>query len=97
MFYAGIGGNGNTTTRFRRYDGSGARLLLREYLDAPWLLRANHPYRIRIVVDGAGTRVLADGVPYFAAPDRIARAGWFGLRTTKSRQRISDFAVYRLP
>jgi hypothetical protein len=97
MFYAGIGGNGNTTTRFRRYDGTGARLLLREYLDTPWLLRANHPYCIRIVVDRSGTRVVVDGVQYFAAPDRIATAGWFGLRTTKSRQRIEDFAVYRLP
>src|SRR6187551_3430900 len=27
-YYVGYGGNGNTTTRFRRYDGSGARPLL---------------------------------------------------------------------
>jgi len=96
MFYAGIGGNGNTTTRFRRHDGSGARVLLGEYLQAPWLLRANHPYRVRIVVDGAGTRLYVDNVLYFAAAGRIAPSGWFGLRTTKSRQRVEDFTVFRL-
>ena len=96
MYYAGIGGNGNTTTRFRRLDGSGARQLLQEYTAAPYLLRANHPYRIRIVVDGAGTRLYVDGVQYFSATGAVADSGWFGLRTTKSRQRIADFAVFRL-
>jgi hypothetical protein len=96
MFYAGIGGNGNTTTRFRRYDGTGKRELLQEYLDAPWLLKANQPYRVRIVVDGAGTRLYVDNVQYFASAERLG-AGLFGLRTTLSRQRVSDFVVYRLP
>jgi YetA-like protein/Domain of unknown function (DUF6250) len=96
MYYAGIGGNGNTTTRFRRLDGSGTRQLLCEYTAAPYLLRANHPYRIRIVVDAAGTRLYVDGVQYFSAAGAVADSGWFGLRTTKSRQRITDFAVYRL-
>ena len=96
MYYAGIGGNGNTTTRLRRLDGSGERHLLHEYTAAPYLLRPNHPYRIRIVVDGAGSRLYVDGVQYFSAAGAVAEAGWFGLRTTKSRQRISDFAVYQL-
>jgi hypothetical protein len=95
MFYAGIGGNHNTTTRFRRYDGSGERILLQEYTDKPWLLRPNHPYRIRIVVDAAGTRLYVDNVQYFSARERVG-AGFFGLRTTLSRQRISDFAVHSL-
>ncbi len=95
MFYAGIGGNHNTTTRFRRYDGSGERILLQEYTEGPWLLRANHPYRVRIVVDGAGTRLYVDNVQYFASRERVG-AGLFGLRTTLSRQRIADFAVYSL-
>jgi hypothetical protein len=95
MFYAGIGGNHNTTSRFRRLDGSGERRLLQEYTDQPWLLRANHPYRVRIVVDGAGTRLYVDDVQYFASRDRVG-AGLFGLRTTLSRQRIADFTVVRL-
>lgn len=96
MYYAGIGGNGNTTTRFRRLDGSGERRLLQEYTAAPYLLRANRPYRVRIVVDGAGTRLYVDGVQFFAGAGAVADSGWFGLRTTQSRQRITDFAVYRL-
>lgn len=96
MFYAGIGGNGNTTTRFRRYDTTGARPLLQEYTDKPWLLRANTPYRVRIVVDAAGTRLYVDNVQFFASTERIG-PGLFALRTTESRQRVSDFVVYRLP
>ncbi|WEF35112.1 exo-rhamnogalacturonan lyase family protein [Pseudoduganella chitinolytica] len=96
MYYAGIGGNGNTTTRFRRLDGSGTRELLQEYTAAPYLLRPNRPYRIRIVVDGAGTRLYVDGVQFFGAAGAVADGGWFGLRTTKSRQQVSDFVVYRL-
>jgi hypothetical protein len=95
MFYAGIGGNHNTTTRFRRYDGSGERILLQEYTDSPYLLKANHPYRVRIVVDGEGTRLYVDGVQYFTSRQRLG-AGLFGFRTTQSRQRITDFAVYSL-
>ncbi|TWI67322.1 hypothetical protein IP91_01435 [Pseudoduganella lurida] len=96
MFYAGIGGNANTTSRFRHYDGSGKRILLQEYLDAPWLLKANQPYHVRIVVDGGGTRLYVDNVPYFASPERLG-PGLFGLRTTLSRQLVSDFTVHRLP
>lgn len=96
MYYAGIGGNGNTTTRFRRLDGSGTRQLLQEYTAAPYLLRPNRPYRIRIVVDGAGTRVYVDGVQFFGAAGAVAESGWFALRTTKSRQRVTDFVIYRL-
>ncbi|WP_338762502.1 DUF6250 domain-containing protein [Massilia sp. METH4] len=96
MFYAGIGGNHNATTRFRRYDGTGERILLQEYTDKAYMLRPNHPYRVRIVVDAAGTRLYVDNVQYFASRERVG-GGFFGIRTTLSRQRVSDFAVYRLP
>lgn len=39
LFYMGFGGNTNTTTRFRLYDGKGNRLLLKEYLNQPFLLK----------------------------------------------------------
>jgi hypothetical protein len=97
MYYAGIGGNTNTTTRFRRYDGTGARILLQEYLTAPYLLVANHPYKIRIVVDGAGTSVSVDGQQYFSAAADVTGGGYFGFRTTQSRQKIENFSVTELP
>ncbi|MCX6956516.1 MAG: DUF6250 domain-containing protein, partial [Verrucomicrobia bacterium] len=46
-YYVGYGGNTNSTTRFRRYDGSVERPLLPEHdlSDPKLLLVANHPYR----------------------------------------------------
>ncbi|MET0322979.1 MAG: DUF6250 domain-containing protein, partial [Duganella sp.] len=96
MFYAGVGGNGNTTTRFRYYDGTGERKLLQEFLGQEHLLRANHPYRIRIAVDARGTRLYVDDRELFAAPGPQAGGGYFGLRTTQSRQKVEDFAVRRI-
>ena len=97
LFYAGIGGNGNTTTRFRYYDGSGERGLLQEYLVAPYLLRANHAYQIRLLVNAAGTALYIDGQRFFGASGPIARTGYFGFRTTKSRQKIQHFTVTTFP
>jgi hypothetical protein len=94
MYYAGIGGNTNSTTRFRRYDGK-ERKLLKEYLQAPYLLKPNTPYRIRTVVDGQGTRIYVNDALYFAAPG-APLGGYFGFRTTQSRQKITDFQVRRL-
>ncbi len=97
LFYAGIGGNTNSTTRFRYYDGSGERKLLQEYTTPEYLLKANHPYRIRIVVDAQGTRLYVDDRLYFSVPGPQAGGGYFGLRTTQSRQKIENFIVRRIP
>jgi hypothetical protein len=97
LFYAGIGGNTNSTTRFRYYDGSGERKLLQEYTTQDYLLKANHPYRIRIVVDAQGTRLYVDYRQYFSAPGPQAGGGYFGLRTTQSRQKIEHFVIRRIP
>lgn len=97
LFYAGIGGNDNTTTRFRHYDGSMRRPMLADYTAASWLLRGNHRYRIRIVVDGRGTRFYLDGRPCFAAALDAPGDGYFAFRTTASRQTVSDFSIRRLP
>jgi hypothetical protein len=96
MFYAGIGGNTNTTSRFRYYDGSGERKLLQEYLAPDYLLKSNHPYRIRIVVDARGTRLYVDEREFFSAPGPLAGGGYFGFRTTQSRQKIEHFEVRRV-
>jgi hypothetical protein len=96
LFYAGIGGNTNSTTRFRYYDGSGARNLLREYTASEYLLKAGHPYRIRIVVDARGTHLYVDDKVYFDAPGPLLGGGYFGFRTTQSRQTVKDFVVRRL-
>jgi hypothetical protein len=96
LFYAGVGGNTNSNSRFRYYDGSGERKLLQEYTAPEYLLKANHPYRIRIVVDAQGTRLFVDDKQYFSAPGPQAGGGYFGLRTTQSRQKIENFSVRRI-
>ncbi|MEX4002192.1 DUF6250 domain-containing protein [Paraburkholderia sp. EG285A] len=97
LYYAGVGGNDNTTTRFRHYNGTPSRPLLAEYTTPPWLLRGNHAYHVRIVVDANGTRFYLDGKPCFAAAGPLPDAGWFGFRSTASRQTIRDFAIRTLP
>ena len=56
LYYMGYGGNYNSTTRFRRYDGNEAGItdpkarpaIWKEYTDADHLLKANHWYHIKI-------------------------------------------------
>jgi hypothetical protein len=97
-YYVGYGGNANTTTRFRRYDGSGARPLLPEHdLSAPdFLLVPDRTYRITLIADGTRARYLRDGdvIFDFADPAPLTE-GWFGFRTVNSRIEIRNFEVRR--
>jgi len=96
LYYVGIGGNRNTTTRLRRYD-DGRRELVGEFLDAPHLLVPNRDYRIEIAVFDGCTRVRVDGVDWFTYRDpRPLTQGYFGLRTTWSRQTVGDLTIQRL-
>lgn len=96
-YYVGQGGNENTTTRFRRYAGGGAKPLRPEHdlRDVASLLEGNRAYRIRIVAQEDGvTRYYRDGVLVFEFKDPAPlRSGWFGFRTVKSHLRIRDFKV----
>lgn len=97
LYYAGIGGNGNTTTRLRRYGGNGERVLLGDSSDARHLLRPNHDYVVEVAVFRGCTQVALDGEVLFSHRDpQPLRSGQFGLRTTWSRQEIRDFQVFRL-
>lgn len=96
-YYVGCGGNGNSTTRFRRYDGKGARPLLPEHdrQEKEALLEAGRPYVIEITVDAQGRTTWArDGKVWFDYLDpEPLREGWFGFRTVWSRIEIRDFVV----
>jgi hypothetical protein len=96
-YYVGYGGNGNTTTRFRRYDGTGARPLdpQHDLSDPRFLLRPDHDHRIAL-------RMSADGEARFTCDDQTLfrfrdpaplRAGWFAVRTVRSRLELADFTV----
>ena len=97
-YYVGYGGNNNTTTRFRRYDGHGARPLLPQHdLAAPqFLLQPRHAYHITLVAGADGhVQFIRDGEVVFDWTDpEPLRSGWFGFRTVWSRIEISDFSVH---
>ena len=106
MYYLGYGGNSNTTTRFRRYDGnedavddeSQRPAIMREYTDAAHLLKANHWYHWKIVSSQGHTRFYVDGELVVDYHDPMPmKDGWFGFRTTWSRVRIAHFRSYPSP
>ena len=97
LYYVGFGGNSNTTTRFRKYDGSGKKPLLQEYLDSAHLLKPNHTYHIIITVYNGRTTFITGGEVIFDWSDpKPLTSGYFGFRSTSARHAISNFRVYRL-
>lgn len=97
LYYVGMGGNTNTTTRFRRYEGNGNRTLLQEYKDTAHLLQPNREYKITIMVKNGVSSYFVDDVPYFQFADPAPlTSGYFGFRSTWSRQEISHLRIYQL-
>ena len=96
MYYVGMGGNHNTTTRMRRYDGSELKIV-GEYTDPAHLLEANKVYHITIIVGDGLSRFLVDGAEFFSfTDDKPFNEGWFAIRSTKSRQRIDNFKIWQI-
>ena len=97
MYYVGMGGNYNTTTRMRRYDGRGELKIVGEYKDSAHLLKANTVYHIRILFINGRTAFFVNGEKYFEFNDPAAfTEGWFAIRSTKSRQLIDDVRIWQL-
>lgn len=96
MYYAGVGGNSNTSTRLRRY-GGGQRVLVGERLEPEWMLQPNRDYRVEIAVYRGCTRMRIDGREVFAYRDRqpLTR-GYTGFRSTWSRQTIDNLTIHQL-
>jgi len=98
LYYVGCGGNSNTTTRFRRYTGTGDKPLLPEFdlKDPGFLLQPNHTYKIMLVAAAGRAQYFRDGVRIFdyADPDPLTR-GWFGFRTVHSHIEIKHFRVWQ--
>jgi len=98
LFYVGIGGNNNSTTRFRRYDGSGERILLAEKNEKPFLLEAGRSDTISTFVRTSKrqTEVWMNGKLLFADEHIQNTKGYFGLRLTASRQVIKWLTISKL-
>ncbi|MFC3356375.1 DUF6250 domain-containing protein [Sphingobacterium zeae] len=98
LFYVGIGGNNNSTTRFRRYDGSGERILLAEKNEKPFLLEAGRSDTISTFVRASKrqTEVWMNGKRLFVEEGIQNTKGYFGLRLTASRQVIKWLTLSKL-
>ncbi|MEO6244573.1 MAG: DUF6250 domain-containing protein, partial [Opitutaceae bacterium] len=97
-YYVGYGGNNNSTTRFRRYDGSAARPLLPEHdlSDQQFLLEGNRTYRIRLVARDGVAEYWRDGERIFSFRDPSPLAeGWFALRTVRSHLVVKNLVIKR--
>ena len=95
-YYVGYGGNKNSTTRFRRYDGSSERPLLPEHdLNAKkFLLAPNHTYRIRLVAREGIAEYWRDGEKIFTFRDPAPlTGGWFASRTVRAHLVIRDLRI----
>jgi hypothetical protein len=94
-YYVGLGGNTNSTTRFRRYIGeSGNRPLLPQHdLTAKeFLLVPNARQTIQLLVAGRTIGYYRDGRQLFAFDDPAPYTrGWFAFRTVHSHIRILAF------
>jgi len=94
LYYAGVGGHDNTTTRFRRYRHGTDKSVLQEYTDRAHLLEGNKVYSVKIVVRDGRTSFSINGVQYFEYADTVPlKEGYFAFRTTRSRQRITNFRI----
>ena len=102
LYYVGFGGNYNTTTRFRRYDGNEAGIsdeslrpeILKEYTDEKHLLRGNHWYHIVVSSNNGKVTCSVDGEKFVDWTDKNPlEGGWFGLRTTLSEVWMKNFKV----
>lgn len=98
-YYVGYAANNNTTTRFRRYDGTSARPLLPEHdLSAPeYLMRRDMAVKIRIIARDGVAEYWRNGERVFSYNDPTPlMSGWFAFRTVRSHLRIEDFKVESL-
>jgi hypothetical protein len=99
-YYVGLGGNGNTTTRFRRYIGDvQLRPLLPEHdlRDPADMITPNVSQTIRLLAADHLVQYYRDDKRLFELTDADPyTSGWFAIRTTQNHMLIRHFHVYRL-
>ena len=103
MYYVGLGGNGNTTTRFRRYIGDAVErpllpqndLSVAQHLDLG--ITPNRQQAVTLIADGPLIQYWRDGKKIFEMTDpKPYSRGWFGIRTTKNHMQVRNLRVVRL-
>ncbi len=95
LYYTGIGGNENTTTRFRKYTGkAGDKAVITEYTDSAHLLKGNMNYHIKLICDNGRSLLYVNDVLYVDYQDSDPYLdGYFGFRTTRSHLIFDNFKI----
>ncbi|ALJ04698.1 hypothetical protein APS56_05920 [Pseudalgibacter alginicilyticus] len=99
LYYMGVGGNFNKTTRFRRYVGNGERPLLPEHdlSDSKYMLESNKNYHIKIIAYNDIIQYYRDNQLLVNFLDEAPyTSGYFGLRTVNNHMTVDNFKVYQL-
>lgn len=106
LYYVGYGGNSNTTTRFRKYDGDYQSFLnktqrpdiIKEYTDTAHLIKSNRWNHIEISMVQNNIQYLFNKELLFDYNDpQPYTKGYFGIRTVTNHLKIKNFQVYKLP
>ncbi|MBP0904005.1 DUF6250 domain-containing protein [Mariniflexile gromovii] len=99
LYYMGVGGNDNGTTRFRRYVGNGERPLLPQHdlTDSQYMLEPNKTYHIKIIANNGTIHYFRDNQLLAELEDANPyTSGYFGFRTVKNHMTADNFKVYKL-
>ncbi|WP_117882394.1 DUF6250 domain-containing protein [Aureibaculum luteum] len=99
LYYMGVGGNDNGTTRFRRYVGNGERPLIDEHdlSDTKFMLAPNKRYHIKIIAHNGVIQYYRDNELFVDFVDSNPyTSGYFGLRTVKNHMTVDNFKVYQI-
>jgi hypothetical protein len=97
-YYVGMGGNENTTTRFRRYRGDGSKPLEPQHdlREAKFLLQRNHTYRIKLIAKDGRAEFWRNGERVFSFEDPSPLAsGWFAFRAMHCHLEIRNLRINR--
>jgi hypothetical protein len=99
LYYMGVGGNDNETTRFRRYVGNGERPLLAEHdlKEDKFMLEGNKSYHIKIIAHNGIIQFYRNNVLFSDFKDTDPyTSGYFGFRTVNNHMTVDNFKVYQL-
>lgn len=99
LYYVGLGGNDNNTTRFRRYSGTGKRPILpvNDLSDSQYMIVPNKLAQIKIIAFNDIIQYYRDDELIFDFLDPTPyAAGHFGFRTVNNHMTIDNFKVYQL-
>lgn len=105
MYYVGYGGNSNTTTRFRKYNGDYQSFvnktmrpdILKEYTDTAHLIKPNRWSKIEIIVNNGNNKYIFNNELLFDYDDpNPYKKGYFGIRTVTNHLKVRNFQITKL-